>query len=372
MSMLRPIFWLAAIAVTIAIAASASAQGLPTSPGQDPFWKFQPFLDPGYFQPDFQFFAPAEVDDFGGEEKPNTGLYVTFDRTYMNVSRPIDLFSHGSQGQGDFTWGNRMEVGYMKGDPSGWQAVLWHVNGPNEKFANASSQVNETAGAAAPVTLPFVEGQSFDTLNQLKMSSFELNKVWRLKPYHNNTILEPFIGYRYMNVRDFFQRQSLQEVADPAVNEFFLLHTLASTFENNMHGGQLGARLFRQRGRWLLSSELKFFGLANFQSLRRTISDSLLPNPELAITQGILADFISPFGTGGDVNTSVVYSHASQFCWGGEINGNASYELTRDVNLRVGFMFLDMGQGIGRGDRLRFNNQSVQMAGVTFGFTVNR
>ena len=49
-----------------------------------------------------------------------------------------------------------------------------------------------------------------------------------------------------------------------------------------------------------------------------------------------------------------------------------SYEVTRDINLRVGFVFLDLGQGVGRGDLMRLNNQAVQMAGVTFGFTVNR
>jgi Putative beta barrel porin-7 (BBP7) len=371
MSMPRPILWLAVIVVTTAMAGAASAQGLPTSPGQDTFWKFQPFLDPGYFQPDFQFFAPAEVDDFGGEEKPNTGLYVTFDRTYVNVSRPIDIYSFGSHGQGDFTWGNRMEIGYMKGDPSGWQAVLWHVNGPNERFANVSAQVFE-AEATNGTTLPFVEPQSLDTINQLKMSSFELNKVWRMKPYHNNTTLEPFFGYRYMNVRDFFQREFAQEVAaPPGITEYFQKHTLASTFENNMHGGQLGARLFRQRGHWLLSAQVQFFALANFQSLRNTVSDSFLPNPD-QITTGTIVDVINPLLVGGDVNSAVRYQHASQFCWGGEVHGDASYELTRDVNLRVGFVFLDLGQGIGRGDRLRFNNQAVQMSGVTFGFTVNR
>jgi len=372
MSMLRSILWLAVLMATMTMAASASAQGLPTSPGQDTFWKFQPFLDPGYFQPDFQFFAPAEVDDFGGEEKPNYGLYVAFDRTYLNVSRPIDLWSFGSHGQGDFTWGNRMEVGYMKGDPSGWQAVLWHVNGPNEKFANGASQVLEnTADPNAPLSLPFVIDQTFDTINQLKMSSFELNKVWRLKPYHNGTILEPVVGYRYMNVRDFFQRETLQEVAaPPGVTEYFQTHTLTTTFENQMHGGQLGGRLFRQRGHWMLSAEVKFFALANFQSLRRITQDSFIPNPDENV--GGLVDVINPLLVGGDVNRSVVYQHASQFCWGGEAAANASYELTRDINLRVGCVFLDMGQGIGRGPRLRFNNQAVQMAGVTFGFTVNR
>jgi len=379
MSMIRPIAWLAAVIAVLLAVNGAQAQGVITSPGQDTFWKFQPFLDPGYFEPDFQFFAPAEVNDFGGEEKPNTGLYVTFDRTYVGVSRPRDLFSFGSQNQMDFTWGNRMEIGYMLGDPSGWQAVLWHVNGPNEKFATQSSQVGFTAPDGT--FQAFVIPQALDSLNQLKMSSFELNKVWRKVQFHNGATLEPLVGYRYMNVRDFFQRQTNVELLiTPPGAEFFQLTDRNSIFENNMHGGQLGARLFRQRGHWMLSTELRFFALANFQSLRHMTSSSLLPNPDEnsanaggggggGTTGGTIVDVVGP---GLDVNATQTYQRATQFTWGGEIRGEASYELTRDINLRAGFVFLDLGQGIGRGDRLRFNNQGIQMAGVTFGFTVNR
>jgi hypothetical protein len=377
MSMIRPIAWLAAIIVAVGMAASAAAQGVPTSPGQDHFWKFQPFLDPGYFEPDFQFFAPAEVDDFGGEEKPNTGLYVTFDRTYVNVSRPSDLFSFGSQNQGDFTWGNRMEVGYMLGDPSGWQAVLWHVNGPNETFSS-SDFLQEVTSTPGGVVGQVLTPGAINSLNQLKMSSFELNKIWRRPHFHNGTQFEPLIGYRYMNVRDFFRRETLiQEIpgAAPqaaASDEFFRTEQHIATFENQMHGGQIGARLFRQRGHWMLSTEVRFFALGNFQSLRIVNQQSVLPNPEELLVDGTAVDLFAPLGTGGDLNRQVSYQRASQFCWGGEVRGEAAYELTRDINLRVGFVFLDLGQGIGRGDRLRFNNQAVQMAGVTFGFTVNR
>jgi hypothetical protein len=93
MSKIRPIAWVIAIVVALAVGSSAPALAQPVSSGSDAFWTFQPFVDPGYFNPDFQFFAPAEVDDFGGEEKANTGIYFTFDRTYVNVSRPIDRFS---------------------------------------------------------------------------------------------------------------------------------------------------------------------------------------------------------------------------------------------------------------------------------------
>src|SRR6478609_2358113 len=194
MSKIQPIAWVAAISMALAAGASAPALAQPVRPGSDAFWTFQPFVDPGYFNPDFQFFAPAEVDDFGGEEKPNTGIYVTFDRTYVNVTRPIDRFSMGSGNQGDFTWGNRMEVGYMKGDPSGWQAVVWRVNGPNENFVSSDFTERFTDNAGTLI-LNVPQPGAVNSVNNLKMSSFELNKVFRLKPYHNGTIMEPILGY---------------------------------------------------------------------------------------------------------------------------------------------------------------------------------
>jgi len=378
MSKIQPIAWVAAISMALAAGASAPALAQPVRPGSDAFWTFQPFVDPGYFNPDFQFFAPAEVDDFGGEEKPNTGIYVTFDRTYVNVSRPIDRFSFGSGNQGDFTWGNRIEVGYMKGDPSGWQAVVWRVNGPNENFSSSDFTERFTDNAGTLI-LNVPQPGAVNSVNNLKMSSFELNKVFRLKPYHNGTIVEPILGYRYMNVRDFYQRQSLTEFpgtvglpVDAVSDEFLQQITHRSIFENQLHGGQLGARIFRQRGHWLLSGQATFFALANFQSLRVINQQSIMANPDLELIDANPLDKINWFGQGGDINRQQQYYRATQFTFGGEIKGEASYELTRDVNLRVGFVFLDLGQGIGRGDTRGLNNQAVQMSGVTFGFTVNR
>jgi hypothetical protein len=376
MSMIRPIAWMAAVWLVLQTA-TASGQ-LPNVPLLPKDQQFSPFIDPGYFQPDFQFFAPAEVYDFGGEEKPNYGLYVTFDRTYVNVSRPIDRFSFGSGNQGDFTWGNRMEIGYMMDDPAGWQGVLWHVNGPNEDFANAEFIEFIQTSDGASIGQVFTPG-AFSSLNQLKMSSFELNRVWRLKEFHNGSILEPLLGYRYMNVRDYFEDETLLRAfvgAAPradATDEFFEKISRRATFENNMHGGQLGGRLFRQRGHWLLSAEVRFFAMANFQTLRRVRERSVYPNPDELDFNGDTADLINPIpGTGGDLIRSENYDRASQFVWGGEVRGEAAYELTRDINLRFGFVFFDLGQGIGRGNLIRLNNQGVQMAGVTFGFTVNR
>ena len=386
MSMIRPIAWLATVVVVLGMASHAGAQGIPgppgniTQPGSLHFWEFQPFLDPKTFAPDFQFFAPAEVNDFGGEEVPNYGLYITFDRTYVNVSRPSDQFSFGSEHQGDFTWGNRMEAGYMVGDPKGWQAVLWHVNGPNESFVNEEFNqfVTNLDGSATGQVLA---AGAVDTINRLKLSDFQLNRVWRMKPLHNGAIFEPLIGYRYMNVKDFYQREFLTQAilgAAPradANDEFFERFTSRTIFENQMHGGQLGGRLFQQRGHWMLSCEVKMFAVANFQSLRYINERSILPNPDILQFDGDTADlvgFYNNLGHGGDLFRTTNYNKASQFVWGGEVRAEAAYELTRDVNLRFGMVFFDLAQGIGRGNTMTENNQGVVMAGVTFGFTVNR
>ena len=136
---IRSFVWLAAFSVVVGLAGTASAQ------------RFQPFIDPGYFEPDFQFFAPAEVGDFGDGEPPNTGVYFDYDRTYVNVTRPDGEPSLFSGTYGDFTWGNRWEIGYMTDDHTGWQAVLWHLSGPNEYLNDFQERINRINEDDIPV-----------------------------------------------------------------------------------------------------------------------------------------------------------------------------------------------------------------------------
>ena len=67
---------LTAMVVVAALTAPSSAQ------------EFQPFIDPDYFHPDLQFFAPAEAEEYGGEPQVRTGWYGGYDRVYIYVSRP--------------------------------------------------------------------------------------------------------------------------------------------------------------------------------------------------------------------------------------------------------------------------------------------
>jgi hypothetical protein len=365
---IRPFVWLAALLAVVGLADTASAQ------------RYQPFIDPGYFDTDFQFFAPAEVGDFGDGEPPNTGVFFDYDRTYVNVSRPDGQTSLFSEFEGDFTWGNRWEIGYMTEEQTGWQAVVWHLSGPNEYsqfFQERILAINpDDEGPGGDILV--IEDRNprlFDvrtSINVASLSSAEINKTWRRKQFHNGTVLEPLAGFRYMKFKNWQRRDDYDRFgadidgnpvpADPQIEGPYEQFTQnVSVFENYMVGGQLGGRLFHQRGHWLLSADVRFFAMANFQTLNdqqlTTLTRYVGLNQDIELNQFSRVD---------------AFDQTQEFVWGGEVRAEAAYELTRDISLRFGMVFLDLGQGIGRSDNIRDNNEDVQVAGLTFGITVNR
>jgi hypothetical protein len=69
---------------------------------------------------------------------------------------------------------------------------------------------------------------------------------------------------------------------------------------------------------------------------------------------------------------AVAYQSGNEFVWGGELKMEAAYMLTRDISFRTGFVFLDLGKGVGRGLTFNTNSQDAQLFGMTFGVTINR
>src|SRR5690606_15995586 len=115
---------------------------------------------------------------------------------------------------------------------------------------------------------------------------------------------------------------------------------------------------------WTLSAEARAFALQNWQfftaqqTRRFTIWDSTAP------ADSIVTELI-------DKNRT--YNDNAEFVWGGEIRGEASYEVTRDIAIRVGFTLTDFAQGVARSNSATgFTDQDVIMGGVTFGLTLNR
>src|SRR5262249_27672962 len=150
---------------------------------------------------------------------------------------------------------------------------------------------------------------------------------------------------------------------DPATAIFEQYNSANTQILNDMFGGQIGFRMSRRASRWNLSCETRAFALQNFQALSNSFNSITTEYPGVGV------------GNQPTENTyTKIYGglHATQFVVGADIRTNAAFEVTRDVALNFGFQFFDLARGIGRGQDLNYNHQSVQIAGATFGITVKR
>lgn len=354
---------------------------------------YHPFAEPLEFNPDWQFFAPVDVDslmELPSRKRANTGWFGTYDRLYTWVSRPE---VEQSRADGDFTWGNRYDLGFMTDDRSGWLFSMKHIGGPgvyNTIYQERINRVNvdDTGPTDQTQVQPFLDANDSqigtrvyilgDSLNVAGLSSFEINKTWRREPYRYGGVIEPMMGLRYTSFKDYALNQSynrsLALISAPGtVSTTTDVETLISnetTIRNDMFGGQLGARYFNYYKRWTLSSELRAFGMQNFQnrSFRQRSETTEYDGIDIG-SEVVATDYTSGSG--------FVESSNSEFVVGFEARAEAAYQVTKYFSIRGGVDVLNFAKGIWRGANPGFGNinehsQDVQMAGFTFGLTLNR
>lgn len=366
----------------------------------------QPFIDLNTFEGDYQFFAPTDLGDFGAPPKPKKGWFGQYDRVYIWMTRPEAKFTGtnspgpGFLGEldysgGDFTWGHRLDLGYMTDENHGWLFTGWHVNGPNEDRgfvwtrdtatnqwiwlrAERIDRVNTDTGEILPIQDRnnfFTGAREFimhQTINVGDLSGFEMNKLFRLKPLHHHSVIEPFFGFRYVKFIDMFRRMRYERfdangvpipilppgvpLAAPMFEE--LTQDFAS-FTNHMVGGQLGVRWFKNKGHWNLSSQFRMFAAQNFQDFDFQRDQIVTQVTGTTITDERAERF----------NTS---ANLGEFVLMGEVRAEAAYYVTRDVALQFGVEVMHFGLGIARGDDPNKNTEDLTLVGATFGFTYNR
>ncbi len=367
----------------------------------------QPFVDWGTFETDAQFFAPTDLGDFGDPPAAKTGWFGQYDRVYVWVTRPEANFTGtnapgpGFLGtlahtEGDFTWGHRLDLGYMTEENHGWLFTGWHINGPNEDRgfvwtrdvatnqwiwlrAERIDRVNTDTGEILPVQDRnnfYTGARDFimhESLNIADLSGFEMNKLFRLKPLHHNSVLEPFFGFRYVKFIDMFRRMQYERfdangnpvpllpppggTLQPAV--FEELGQDFSSFTNHMVGGHLGVRWFKNKGHWNLSSQFRMFAGQNFQaySFQR----------DQIVTQYTGTTIVDERAERFNTDTN-----RAEFVLMGDVRAEAAYYLTRDFALQFGAEVMHFGFGVARGNNPNQNSEDLTLVGATFGFTYNR
>jgi hypothetical protein len=373
---------------------------------------FHPFAEQVHVNPDWQFFAPVDVDELietSPRKRANTGWFATYDRTRLWVSRPE---VEQSSANGDFTWGNRYDIGFMTDDRTGWLASFRSIGGPNVYERIYQERLNRVnlADIGQPLTdpvRPFIDENDpqfgtrayilGDSLNVGGLTNFELNKTWRREPYRYGGIIEPMIGFKYSTFNDFALNQSYsisgQLLTDPLADPSFVVENLQSQetrIKNQMVGGQLGARYFNHYHRWTVSGELRTFAMANFQHRHYSFRQYSTQYDSIGLDSSVVF-------TRNDIGAFDEYTGNQEFVFGYEIRSEAAYKITRYLNVRGGIEVIQFFNGIWRGANPQLNeqpvlpggpgpggtvqapnspiyrqNQDVVLAGFTFGIELNR
>ena len=274
MAIRRTTSWLTLLALILAGSATAQAQ------------QFQPF-GPAGEEAEFEWFAPPEQGNFGEPAPdPNYGFFFKYERLYWNMTGPVGS-DHPFDGW--WGWGNRFDFGYMGDNDSGWLATYEYLDGPT-----ASNRER-----TVPVTQFF---QKFGTV--------EVLKTWRLDQGHRGGWWEPMVGVRYT----YFNQTSMIET--DFVNVY-------SKVLNNMVGPEIGLRWFRQRGRWLVSADGRFFAGFNNQAFNFYDETAFVPATEVRLqatyelfksayltfgyTGTFLCDGVGQVGLGEDFSTGEIF-----------------------------------------------------------------
>lgn len=368
-----------------------------------------PFADPLYFDPDFRFFQPIyrmDLEDMKPRKRAPTGFFGAYQRAYIWVTQPEGPEETG----GDFGWGHRYDFGYWLENDHGWSATVWNLDGPNAVDAVVFQRLNQffTNEQDPPISpvdnsliVPDFDSNDRFTLertydldfhrNILDFGGFELNKTWRMDTMHYGGILEPMVGVRYIGAKDIGLATYYDTTANFGGNIVLptpeapdvAYETLTRDIQisnNDLYGGQFGFRYYKYRNRWTFSTDLRVMAMQNFYDVETTrrIDETAYDNP-VPINAPARRYGSTKFTTRDRDNV---------FAFGMDLRTEASYQLTKGFSLRVGLQVFDMFQGIVRTAAIPYTGpgpgipvppfslpaaeeQDVQMAGVTFGATLN-
>lgn len=328
-----------------------------------------------------------------------------------------------------FVSGQRFEGGFIYGH-QGLLFSAWRLNsqtqdvatehlsmvfddtewGGNLDYKHLDGYVDELQTVIRPLPVTFA---SANIRNRVQTWGVELMYLLRSNQMHSGGYFEFFAGARYLEFNDQFKMSAWGdlvpvevsgEVVDtipiddkPQLGEDIVglyVGTLANSFwyqeaNNHIVGPQIGARWMKYYGRWMISTEGRFFAGYNSQSLLQTgeVGSELNPN------QGLLNEPSLP----GHVPTASVplaleatsfthERHLNEWSPGIEVRVNCEWQWTKNISFGAGWsgLWLD---GIARSSNLidyQFgtsstmgilsanNRQSVFIQGANFRIELNR
>jgi hypothetical protein len=345
-------------------------------------WDHEPVMvDPFEFDPDFQWFEPVtnmDLADLKPSKRAHTGWFATYDKLKLYGSRPETNNPQDIDSKLDSGSGDRYEVGFMLPDEdTGWM-FNWTDMRVNDSQLVGPVLVQQFLifNRAYPVAgIPQFSGSN--SINVFDYDSYELNKTWRMEPYHYGGILEPMMGIRWMRIGDTKRIETYEPplITDPEE----VLGRVESRFartDNDLFGGQLGFRYMKFRDRFTFSTDFRVFAGGSWQcsESQKTERDLLLL--ESAIPDAGTVVQVDPLITRRD---PFIRSRNEEGFVGFDVRSELAYQLTRHFSIRAGIQVIDVATGVWRGGDGSIpelgagnQNQDLLMVGGTFGINLNR
>lgn len=339
---------------------------------------FHPFAESMDIDPDYQWFAPVdlmELEEMSARKRANRGWFVAYDRLHIGFDRPD---TNGISSKIDMTWGNRWDFGYMADSDRGWLFSVTHVSGPNvyNDVRELRTVLPDIDDGRFPATSPrfpydpsFGDGTILERqgVNVATLSSFEANRTWRKEPYRYGGIIEPMIGFRYMQFNDYAVNDNffgLNTDLDPAI-EVDAFNRQTTLTENRMVLGQIGYHYTSSLKRMTFAQDTRIFAGQNFQ------------------TQGYESRTFG-WGTGDEDGSPFIEPTSAfgrrennEFVVGLDARMEAAMQLTKAFMVRGGVQVLYIGRGVWRGANPGLGDQNqvdqaVVSPAFTFGAAFNR
>jgi hypothetical protein len=382
-------------------------------------WPWKPGHVGSYAQP----FAPAQTSAYGNGPRPNIGWFFSYERLYWSINKPetavlgsetaaapvsnvyipIDVPAYNSVDTSKFTangaWGNRWEVGYVDNNNTGWMvSVLDHVQQSQYHIDNAV-QMQFTDPGNLLLGSVLIDGFLFDIgkmatifsevqqQNITTLNGVDASRIYRAPRLHNGGYFEVLYGPRWFQIYDAYIVNAFNGLQSGILDRGNVEgnpladSNWSSVIQNNLVGGEIGLRWFKQTGRFITSVDGRFFAAANFQNMKlktRLGTENARHVQENNDSEGVLVarQFL---GLGTDQGSFI-----TTFAPMGELRVNASYAVTAKVSLKVGYTGMVAG-GIGRAsNRLDYDqtklitisdsneHQIFFVNGLNFGVEVNR
>ncbi len=291
------------------VSAQTTQEALSLGPSARPHGStdHQPFADTDLYEYDAQLWAPYDVTTVDGTTSMQTGFYSEFTYAYTFLSGPSPVTGEDPRGfptVGSYSWARGIELGFMGRKDSGWNLDWFEYE--NNTYLNDGVYRGTSPGF----------GSRFPTYVRTNYNNFSFNRQFR-QILSSGAVVEPFVGVRYSSLVD----QSVQDSAVP--------FRFTQRVGNSAIGGQVGSRYFRQYGRFLAGSEVSLGALYNDQSYSAGTQAGIgAPAIEFVNRNN---DFVPVF----------------------DIGVRVSYNLTRDVAVRLGGNFSYYWSGIARIDSRR-------------------